>query len=304
MRPVVYPADWLFRPEPPPLSDYGRRMLAEGDSWFTIGTLNLAAASNVLFKLDFAATTAVVNCAYPGDTLSRMVDQVRDPYFDKLLRKRNFANYWEAILISAGGNDLIDAAQVPLRDAKGTLVPQEKRLLLTRVEAEAIGLPGTPDRYVSASGWDAFNRYLRANFEVLIARRDEGPSASRPLFVHTYAAPTVRPSGTVGASKGWLYPAFEAAGIPALDRQAVSDQLFDRLRRLLKGLDGRSGTPYSLPHVHVFDSAGVNGIVPALPGSTGISNDWVNEIHLTPDGYGKMGRAFGAFIDQVLQEYS
>ena len=51
MKPLVYPADWIARPDPPPLSDFGRRLLAEGDSWFTIGTLNLMAASNVLFKM-------------------------------------------------------------------------------------------------------------------------------------------------------------------------------------------------------------------------------------------------------------
>jgi len=74
MKPHVYPADWLFRLDPPPLSEFGRRLLAEGDSWFTIGTLNLLAASNLLFKMEVGRTTAVVNCAYPGDTLQHMVD--------------------------------------------------------------------------------------------------------------------------------------------------------------------------------------------------------------------------------------
>jgi len=119
IKPVVYASDWLFRPEPPPLSDFGRRFLAEGDSWFTIGTLNLLEASNVLFKLEFTKSTAIANCAYPSDTLTRIVKCLRDPYFDRLLRKKPFASYWEALLISAGGNDLIDAAQVPPVGAQG-----------------------------------------------------------------------------------------------------------------------------------------------------------------------------------------
>lgn len=303
MRPLVYPADWLFRTQPPPLSDFGRRLLAEGDSWFTIGTLNLAQASNVLFKLEFAQTTAIVNCAYPGDTLRRVVDSVHDPYFDELLRKPNFASFWEAILISAGGNDLIDAAQVPPVDLHGQPIAPAQRLLLTPAEASTNGDPADPDRFISTSGWTTLASYLKANFAILVQRRDQGPSASRPIFLHTYAVPTVRPAGTIGAPNGWLFPAFEAAGIAAADRQPTSDRLFERLRHLLKSLDAGSGSPDALPHVHVFDSAALPDIVAALPGTSGASNDWVNEIHLTPDGYGKLGRAFGTFIEQVMAGY-
>jgi len=301
MRPLVYPADWLFRTEPPPLSNFGRRLLAEGDSWFTIGTLNLAQASNILFKLDVARTTAIVNCAYPGDTLRRVVDCVHDPYFDELLRKPGFASFWEAILISAGGNDLIDAAQVPPVDSRGRPIAADRRLLLT--PAEAHGDAADPDRFISAAGWDRLAGYLKTNFAILVQRREQGPSANRPVFLHTYAVPTVRPSGTVGAPDGWLFPAFGAAGIAPADRQATSDRLFERLRQLLMSLDAGSGSPDALPHVHVFDSAALPDIVAALPDTTGSSNDWVNEIHLTPDGYGKLGRAFGAFIEQVLAGY-
>jgi hypothetical protein len=302
IRPLVYPVDWLFRPEPPPLSDFGRRFLAEGDSWFTIGTLNLAQASNVLFKLDVARTTAIVNCAYPGDTLQHITDSLRDPYFDKLLRAPRFALFWEAILISGGGNDLIDAAQVPPLDANGQPIAQDLRLLLTPAEAAASGAPD-PDRFISDPGWNTLARYLKANFALLVQRRDQGPSARRPILLHTYAVPTVRPAGTVGAPSGWMFPAFERAGIAAADRQATSDRLFDRLRQLLLSLDMNSGSADALPDVHVFDSAGLPDIVAALPGSTGASNDWANEIHLSPAGYGKLGRAFGARIEQVLAGY-
>lgn len=63
MKPLVYPADWLFRDPALPLSEFGRRLLAEGDSWFTIGTLNLADESNLLFPLRFSKSTAIVSCA-------------------------------------------------------------------------------------------------------------------------------------------------------------------------------------------------------------------------------------------------
>lgn len=302
MKPIVYPADWLARNEPPPLSDFGRRLLAEGDSWFTIGSLNLPAASNLLFKLEFQTSTAIINCAYPGATLQHMVDLVNDAWFDGLLRKPRFQRFWEALVISAGGNDLIDAAQVPLLQPDGTPTPTGQRLLLTPGEADAAH-PGdtSAGRYLSDEGWQLFAGYMQANFRELVKRRDDGISRGRPIFLHTYSVPVVRPAGTLGASQGWLYPALAAAQIPPGERQAVADMLFERLRQLLLGLDMTA--PQGLPQVHVFDSASLVALDPSDPSSTGISGDWVNEIHPSPSGYGKLGMAFGAYIEQVLATY-
>ena len=134
-------------------------------------------------------------------------------------------------------------------------------------------------------------------------RRDQGPSAGRPIFVHTYAVPVVRPAGTLGAPQGWLYPALLRAGIADALWQPIADRLFAQLRSLLLSLDAGSGSPGALPQLHVFDSAALTTLVPAKPGSTGTSHDWINEIHLTPAGYAKLGRPFGAFIEAVLAGY-
>jgi hypothetical protein len=298
MRPTIYRADDLFHGTPPPLSDFGRRLLAEGDSWFTIGTVMLPQSSNVLQELEFGWSTAIVTSAYPGDTMKRMVDGVNDPHFDRLLRRRPYASFWEAILISAGGNDLIDAAQVPPQDKNGNPVLPDRRLLLQAGEAPA-GAQGTA-RYISDAGWTRLADYLGANFAELVARREQGPSKGRPIIAHTYAIPTVRPSGTVGSPKGWLFPAMELYAIPEVDRQPVCDELFQRMRLLLLSLDSTSGSPRALPAVRVFDSAGVASIVPAAPGTRGSSGDWVNEIHLTPGGYRKMGTAMGAWAEPLM----
>ena len=305
MRPVVYPSDWLFRDPEPPLSDFGRRLLAEGDSWFTIGTLNLAAASNVLFKLDFALSTAVVNCAYPGDTLQHMVDYLNDAYFDRLLRQPRHQRYWEAILISAGGNDLIDAARVGPGNAAGQPLPLSDRILLTPAEADAAhpALTG-PERFVSEPGWARLAGYLRRNAQALVQRRDAGDSRGRPMVLHTYAVPTARPAGTVRRAQGWLYPALQAYGIPHDGRQALTALLFNRLRDLLLSLDhDHGGAATRLPQVHVYDSARLAGLVAAAPNSTGDSGDWVNEIHPNPAGYAKIGRGLGSFVDALLRRY-
>ncbi|CAD5371627.1 conserved hypothetical protein [Rubrivivax sp. A210] len=286
---------------PPPLEGFGRRLLAEGDSWFTLGGLNLLQNSNLLYELQVTTTTIVVNCAYPGDTLVQMVAGINDADFDRMLRKPNFASYWEAIVVSAGGNDLIAAAQLPLVDQAGKPTPTEHRLLLTPAEAAKLNPKAKgATRYVSEPGWQQLEQFLLANFRVLVARRDEGPSRGRPLLLHTYSVPTVWPVGTVGSKKGWLYPAFEAAGIPAAERQGVAEELFGRLRRLLLSLDAGSGHANALPAVRVFDSATAVVLQPPDTSKTGSSGDWVNEIHPNRSGYAKLGVAMGAWMEGVL----
>jgi hypothetical protein len=94
-----------------------------------------------------------------------------------------------------------------------------------------------------------------------------------------------------------------AYGIPAADWHGVTSLLFSRLRFLLLDMDHASSMPTALPHLHVFDSAGLPNIVPASPGVVGPSGDWVNEIHLTVSGNRKLGRALSAYVAAVLSKY-
>lgn len=300
MKPVVTTPHEQSQDNPPPLE--GRLLLAEGDSWFTVGSLNAFQNSNLLFELRVQSTTTILHCAYPGHTLQRMVDGINDRDFDRLLRRHGFARRWDAILLSAGGNDLIDAAQQPVLDRRGRPTPLADRLLLTPDEAATVK-PGATGgaRYVSEAGWSKLAGFLGANFRALVSRRDQGPAAGRPLLVHTYSMPTVWPVGTIGSPRGWLARALEDAGIAAQDRQGVADVLFGRLRQLLLSLDEGSGGADALPAVHVFDSAGTVALQPPDPSKKrGPSGDWINEIHPNRTGYRKLGKAMGAWLDGVL----
>ena len=75
------------------------RLLAEGDSWFSLGSLNPLTSANLLESMRFDEFAAAVHCSYPGDTLRRMVDIGRDPNFDALLAGR-ISWRWDAILLS------------------------------------------------------------------------------------------------------------------------------------------------------------------------------------------------------------
>lgn len=289
---VVPPAQ-VFSSEPPDFSSPAYRFLAEGDSWFSIGTLNPLMNSNLLFELVFQRSGIAVNCAAPGDTLKRMSQMNTDPNFIELLCGRA-ARRWDGLLLSGGGNDLIEAVSAPAVNTQGQPVPPELRLLLTASEW------GPPElgaqRYLSDSGWLTFCTYLQANIDHLIALREQGPSAGQPIFMHSYAYPTPRPSGA-GAGRGpWLLPSLQAYAIPQADGIVVAHELLARLAALLARMaaDGER-----FPALHVFDSTAV-AVDAALPGATGVSGDWLNEIHLTKAGYRKIARPWAAQIESVL----
>ncbi|MBM3394897.1 MAG: hypothetical protein FJY37_09745 [Betaproteobacteria bacterium] len=91
---------------------FKRKLLAEGDSWFSMGGVPV---ENLLFELDFPSPAIVVNIAEPGDDIVRMADPKRVKLFQRLVGLGRFAYKWDAILLSGGGNDFIDQASEILR---------------------------------------------------------------------------------------------------------------------------------------------------------------------------------------------
>ncbi len=289
----IFQPEQVFSSDPPALEQFGFRFLAEGDSWFTIGALNPLRNANLLFDMAFSQRACAVNCATPGDTLSRMSQMNSDPRFTDLLAGPQ-ARFWDAILMSCGGNDVIDALASPAVDDQGQPVPADRRLLLTAAEwgPPELGAP----RYLSDEGWRTFCAYLEANFQHVIALRERGPSAGRPIFVHGYAFPTPRPAG-VGLGAGpWLLPPLQAYGIPSQDGIGLARELLGRLAALLAKM---AADPARFPGLHFFDSTAVP-IEAALPDAPGVSGDWVNEIHLTRDGCRKIATPWASEIEGVL----
>jgi hypothetical protein len=292
---AVYQPWQLESEDPPDLEAAAARFLAEGDSWFSLGALNPAKNSNLLFEMAFSQRCMAINCAMPGDTLRRIVTMRADPRFVQLLAGRR-ARAWDAILLSAGGNDLIDAVRVPPRRADGTPVPRDRRLLL--VDGEWGPATEGAARYLSAEGWTVFCDYLRANFDVLVALRDAPRSKSKgcPVFYHGYAVPTPRPAGAGFGFGPWLYPALVDYQIPAADMAAVARELIARLRTLLAGVAGDSKR---WPRLYFFDTSAIL-LEPAAEGAEGESGDWLNEIHPTWRGYEKLALPWAAAIELAL----
>jgi len=277
----------------PDPSHFQFHFLAHGDSWFSIGSVVPVATTNVLAEMDFPFTAYAVNCARPGDTLAHMVDWRKDPNFSMLLASVK-ASPWHAILMSAGGNDVIDAASVPpMLGVKET--PSARRLFL-RPEEWAAG--GGASRYISEAGWQLFEAHLAPQFDALIAARDRDGSLSKgvPVFFHLYDFITPRPSPSVAVllSTGpWLAPALTAYGIPPEDWIETSGILMNRLADIIISAAAR------LPNVHVVDTRG--SLVPASIHDPGMTLHWANEIHPTKAGYGILAEKYAATVSGVLQ---
>ncbi len=282
------PADLDAATLMPNFGGFGMRLLAEGDSWFTIGALNPLANANLLFAMRFAQTAIAVNCATPGDTLKRMAQTSRDPVFADLLKGRR-QRPWDGILLSCGGNDLIDALGV-----RPDGVPLHLRLLRSAAEwgdpAEGAA------RYLSEAGWQTFCTYLQANLDVLVALRDAGASRGAPMFMHGYAVPVPRPAPAGAGIGPWLLPPLLAYGIPPADHDALAALLIGRLAALLAGCAADAAR---YPNLHFFDTSRI-AVVPAAHGSSGASGDWINEIHLNRSGCAKLAVPWAAEIERVI----
>jgi hypothetical protein len=257
-------------------SDFGWHMLAEGDSWFSFGSL---LGNNLLNRLVLTRSTLVTSTARPSDTLAHMVDWWRDPAFAALLADGARSWPFDAILLSGGGNDLIDAVS-------DRLVGQQ----LLRV-LPAGSDPASPEDCIHPEAWAAFETYLRANFAMVSQLAAGSPNnAATPIFVHTYDYATPNDLPAAPGRGPWLLPALRAHGIPQPMHQPLADHLMERLAGVVRTL--------GLANVHVIDTLGT--LTRAVSGATGDSNDWLNEIHPNPQGYGKLALVWRAAIEAVI----
>lgn len=258
----------------------GWHMLAEGDSWFSFGSV---LGNSLLNRLRFDRATLVTATSQPGDSLRHVVDWRRDPNFVTLVqggRRGNRAWTFDAVLLSAGGNDLIDAVNDRFVDQ------QLLRLLAPGAE------PASAADCLHEDAWQRFESYLRVNFSFISDLVGNSvKNAATPIFIHSYDYPTPRDAPSLRFVNGpWLYPALRAHRIPPALWMPVTDLLIDRLAGVLQTL--------GLPNVHLIDTRGT--LIRAEPGAFAESNDWRNEIHPTAAGYAKLAERWCIAIEAVL----
>jgi hypothetical protein len=275
---------WDQRPTPNTADSPGaftHKLLAEGDSWFTLGGVPQWNLLRSISTLPF--NSGIVSMADPGDQIRSMADiydKNKNPELRKALSKR-FGYAWDVILLSGGGNDLVDYAKDLLRP-----IAEERPI----------------EEYVREDRLQEVLSYVQLAYRKIALLREAPGSdnAGTPIVTHTYDYATPRNAsaliGPVKVSGPWLFPAFVAAGIPETKWQAVSDLLLNRLGEAM--LDLQNGSD-PIPDFHVVDTRAT--LTRALPGATGNSNDWLNEIHPNQGGYDKLAVAFAGEILAQLQ---
>jgi hypothetical protein len=150
--------------------------------------------------------------ALDGIELTHMTDTSTARVFLNLLNA-NIAWKWDGVLMSGGGNDLIDAANTSPNASV------DKRLLL---KPEEWSDGASPSRYLSDTGWATFAGHMSEVVDLLLAQRDKKAiNRDAPIFFHTYDYVTPRNSPAGLGNGPWLVKALDAFGIPPVDWNAV-----------------------------------------------------------------------------------
>ena len=276
---VVYPGqiDPIGDPATDPAT-YPLRFLAEGDSWFSFGSWKL---HSLLSKLRLTRPAIVVSLAQPGDTITRMSDLAANVELRNWLSRRYGAYEWNALLVSGGGNDLIDDV------GAGRIIPAQ-------LAPQDAGKP--VEDYVDLAELAKALARIREGYARIASLRDgpDSPCVGVPLVTHAYdwVTPRDAPARFLVPLLGpWLYPALVKARVPEARWNELSDRLLGRLGAALVALEDE------LPNFHVARTQGT--LRRAQPGTTGESLDWANEIHPTGNGFAAIAGKMAAVLERL-----
>lgn len=266
-----------------PMDEFPLQFLAQGDSWFSVGSIPPFLTSNLFDKMTLSQRAVAVNCARPGAELQHMTSTTSNRTFLQLLNGK-VARRWTALLLSALGNDVISASQSPPSSSAATR-------LLARKSEWAAGADAS--RYISQAGWQTFQQHAITVFQVLLQNRDKAPvNRGIPIVLHTYDFVTARNSGAGVGFGPWLFKAFTMFEIPTADWDALSTELMGRVRTLILQIAA------SEPSIHVVDTQGTLQL--ALISDVGPTAHWQNEIHPTRAGYRLLGDVWEVELERLF----
>lgn len=288
-----YPWDvYVSSQRPPQAKIYDWHVLAEGDSWFNLGfnPLNpkfIGGSKNIIEALDFKKQTVIANLALSGDTIQGISDPAKNP---KLLTALAYRK-WHLILLSAGGNDLIDALT-------GKYLVNGKPIEMLRKSVKSSHFMD----YINTPDLEVLLNYIENYYVAFSNLRDsieDGENKNTMIVAHCYdyiVARNAPANFPLNKKMGpWAYAAFmdKAYKVPENFWKLITDYLFNRLAERLSRLENK------LPSFAVVNTLGTLHL--ADPNEKGNSNDWANEIHPNPGGYKKLCRdRISPFIAKYL----
>ncbi len=258
--------------------NYNRLILCEGDSWFSIGDFP---SSNVLFELFFSESTMLVNLAFPGDTIAGVSKLAKNRDLDEALASQSI--HWNCILLSGGGNDVLDQAE------KFLLSPEQR----------AGNTISGPEDYCSSIEFDKILAVVSKGYTSIAAKRPTmfGSNKLVPIVTHTYDYVTPRNSPArfsgIGIVGPWIYKAFVAKQVPTQHRLALAKYIIDRLA------ENHLSLQQTIDEFYVVDTRGK--LNPASLETHGEDQDWINEFHPNGAGYTKIAKALEPVIERLLK---
>lgn len=250
------------------LGPFEYTFLSEGDSWGDKSTpVSGSLPQHLMWEMNKRGRSVlIINVAKGGDPLRRITDMMNGEFAWWLQQVK-----FDAILFSAGGTDLIDAARDPA-PGKGIL-------------KDMAGQPLPADGYacVRSDALDELlNKFLADNFAAIYNTiRTEGKNLKVPIFLNCYDTPTARNAPAIKNLVGpWLYTAYTKNNIDPSLWPSLTAGLFHAVKGTIESW------PKGRDHIYAVPTTGL--LTPAKPGIAGSSGDWANEIHPNKSGWKKL----------------
>jgi hypothetical protein len=258
------------------------RFLVEGDSWMDRSSPTKPSLLESLAPEFDARREDVlfINLSHFGDTMRRIRDCMGQEF--KLWLKTRFNNWqFDAILLSVGGNDFIDAArdtppgQGILKNLAGQPVPPSGHDCVRRNAVAAL-----------------VNEWLDPSFRDLYDLVQGSQYADIPMFLNSYDTPTARNAPASPGGRTWLFEAYQKNSIPQPLWDDLTGSIFNDIATTV------AGWTMGRPNVHLVPTVGT--LTPSAAGSVGSNADWLNEIHPNRQGWGKLSAVWRDAIKPKL----
>ena len=262
-------------------NNFKYRFLVEGDSWMDRSSITKPSLLECLRPAFDAGNEDVlfINLSRFGDTLRRIRDCMGHDFRQWLTTPMGWK--FDAILLSVGGNDFIDAArdtdpgQGILKNLAGQSVPPSGHDCVRRDAVAAL-----------------VNEWLDPSFRDLYNLVQGSQYADIPIFLNGYDTPTARKAPASPGGRTWLFEAYTKNKIPEPLWKDLTGSIFNDIEITVAGWTaGR-------PNVHLVPTVGK--LIPAAAGSVGSNADWLNEIHPNHQGWGKLAAVWHQTIKGVL----
>lgn len=257
------------------------RFLAEGDSWMDRSAMfDTSLLQQLARAMDAAGDEVlIINLAMFGETMRRIGECAGGDFAMWLRTQFNWE--FDAILLSAGGNDFIDAARDP-GPGQGIL----KDLAVSPVPGSGHGCIRQDAVAQLVTG------YLDPNFSRLYKVVQGSRHANVPIFLNNYDTPTARNAPVFQGGRAWLFDAYTKNSIASTLWPDLTDSLFNDVQTTIAG--------WAVGRHNVFTVPTDGTLTPADPLAPGSSNDWLNEIHPNQRGWAKLAAVWQSAIGAVL----